>query len=82
MLPQTWVRTVNRQFGSVFHSETIVDDPGVVGPVTMAIVCDGYLDFTANQLHPQSGYNGCKNLRVIPFSVCRMKINGVPVRLR
>jgi hypothetical protein len=43
MLPQTWVRTVNRELGSVFHSETIVDDPGVVWPETIALAGDGYL---------------------------------------
>jgi hypothetical protein len=43
---------------------------------------DGYLYFTANQLHRQPDYHDGKDLRVKPYSLFRVKIEGSPVRLK
>lgn len=62
--------------------ETIVCDPRALWPDTMAVASDGYLYFTANQLHRQADYHEGRDLRVKPYSLFRVKINGAPVRLR
>ena len=62
--------------------ETLVHDPRLLWPDTMAVAADGYLYFTANQLHRQADYNEGRDLRVKPYSLFRVQINGAPVRLR
>jgi sugar lactone lactonase YvrE len=62
--------------------ETIVHDPRVLWPDTMSVAGDGYLYFTANQLQRQADYHDGKDLRVKPYSLFRVKIDGTPVRLR
>ena len=62
--------------------ETVVHDPRMLWPDTMSIANDGYLYFISNQLHRQKGYNYGKDLRVKPYSLFRVKIDGTPVVLK
>lgn len=62
--------------------ETIVHDPRALWPDTMSVASDGYLYFTANQLHRQADYHHGKDLRAKPYSLFRVKIDGSPERLR
>jgi sugar lactone lactonase YvrE len=62
--------------------ETIVHDPGALWPDTLALAGDGYLYFTANQLHRQPDYQEGRDLRVTPYSLFRVKVDGMPVQLR
>ncbi len=62
--------------------ETIVHDPRVLWPDTMSVAGDGYLYFTANQLHRQPRYQQGKDLREKPYSLFRTRIDAAPVLLR
>lgn len=62
--------------------ETLVQDPRVLWPDTLSVASDGYLYFTANQLHRQPTYHNGKDLRVKPYSLFRTRIDASPVRLR
>ncbi|HVF10206.1 MAG TPA: L-dopachrome tautomerase-related protein [Abditibacteriaceae bacterium] len=62
--------------------ETLVHDPRVLWPDTMSIARDGYLYFTANQLHRQPNFHNGQDLRRKPYSLFRIKINAGPVLLR
>ncbi len=61
---------------------TLVEDPKVVWADTMSIASNGYLYFTSNQLNRQSGYNNGRDLRVKPYHLFRVKIDGTPVLLK
>ncbi|WP_422922892.1 L-dopachrome tautomerase-related protein [Singulisphaera sp. PoT] len=61
--------------------ETIVHDPRVLWPDTLSVAADGYLYFTANQLHRQAAYNKGKDLRQKPYVLFRTPIDSEPVRL-
>ncbi|CAG2133912.1 SMP-30/gluconolactonase/LRE family protein [Cupriavidus plantarum] len=62
--------------------ETIVHDPRALWPDTLSIGPDGYLYFTANQLHRMPGFNGGKDLRTKPYSLFRVKIGAKPAPTR
>lgn len=62
--------------------ETVAHDPRMLWSDTMSIASDGYLYFTANQLHRQAGYNNGIDLRQKPYSLFRVKIDGTPVKLQ
>lgn len=62
--------------------ETIAHDPRMLWSDTMSVASDGYLYFTANQLHRQAGYNNGSDLRQKPYSLFRVKIDGTPVKLQ
>ena len=59
--------------------QTVVRDPRLLWPDTMSIANDGYLYVTSNQLQRQKGYNYGKDLRVKPYSLFRVKIDGTPI---
>ena len=59
--------------------ETVVRDPRLLWPDTLSIAGDGYLYVISNQLHRQKGYNYGKDLRVKPYSLFRVKIDGTPI---
>jgi sugar lactone lactonase YvrE len=61
--------------------ETLVHDPRILWPDTLSVASDGFLYFTANQLHRQARYNGGKDLRQKPYGVSRVTIDAGPVRL-
>lgn len=62
--------------------KTIVHDPRVLWPDTMSVANDGYLYFTANQLHRQPQYHQGKDLREKPYTLFRTRIDAQPVRLQ
>jgi short-subunit dehydrogenase/sugar lactone lactonase YvrE len=62
--------------------ETIIHDDRVLWADTMSVAADGYLYFTANQLHRQPNYNNGTDKREKPYSLFRVRINAAPVRLR
>lgn len=59
--------------------QTVVSDPRLLWPDTLSIANDGYLYVISNQLHCQKGYNYGKDLRVKPYSLFRVKIDGTPI---
>jgi sugar lactone lactonase YvrE len=61
--------------------ETVVHDPRILWPDTMSIATDGYLYFTANQLHRQAKYQGGDDKREYPYSLFRVAIDAGPVLL-
>lgn len=62
--------------------QTLVHDPKVLWPDTLSVARDGYLYFTANQLHRQPNFHSGKDLRVKPYSIMRIKIDAGPVLLK
>ena len=62
--------------------ETVVSNPRILWPDTLSLAGDGYLYFTANQLHRQASYHNGQDLRVKPYSLFRVKVDAAPVRLR
>ena len=59
--------------------DTVACDPRMLWPDTLSVAADGYLYFTANQLHRQKQFHNGKDLREKPYSVLRVKIDGTPV---
>jgi sugar lactone lactonase YvrE len=62
--------------------EPLVNDPRALWPDTLSLARNGYLYFTANQLHRQPNYHYGKDLRQKPYSLFRVKANASPVLLR
>lgn len=62
--------------------ETLVFDPRVLWPDTLALAADGHLYFTANQLHRQKQFHEGKDLRRKPYALFRVKVDAGPVLLR
>ena len=62
--------------------ETLVFDPRVLWPDTLSIGSDGYLYFTANQLHRQPGFHSGNDLREKPYSLFRTAVDAQPVLLK
>ncbi|KQM81786.1 gluconolaconase [Sphingomonas sp. Leaf23] len=60
---------------------TLVSDPRISWPDTLSIGSDGYLYFTANQLHRQPGFHGGRDLRRKPYALLRIKVGSRPVLL-
>jgi hypothetical protein len=48
----------------------------------MSVASDGYLYFTANQLHRQAQFHEGEDLREKPYSLFRIKIDAGPVHLK
>jgi sugar lactone lactonase YvrE len=62
--------------------ETLVHDPRVLWPDTLCVAEDGYLYFTANQLHRQARFHHGRDEREKPYVLFRTRVNARPVRLR
>lgn len=62
--------------------ETLVHDPRVLWPDTLSVASDGYLYFTANQLHRQPNFHNGKDLREKPYTLFRTRIDAQPVLLK
>ncbi|MBD3884611.1 gluconolaconase [Phormidium tenue FACHB-886] len=62
--------------------DLLVQDPHILWPDTMSVAADGYLYFTANQLHRQARYHNGQDLRQKPYSLFRVQIDSQPVALR
>lgn len=61
---------------------TVISDPRISWPDTLSIGTDGYLYFTANQLHRQPGFHGGRDLRRKPYELLRIRVGAGPVLLR
>jgi sugar lactone lactonase YvrE len=61
--------------------EIIARDPRMLWPDTLSVASDGYLYFTANQLHRQPNYHDGQELRRTPYYLFRVRIDAQPVRL-
>jgi sugar lactone lactonase YvrE len=61
---------------------TIAEDKEIQWPDTLSIANDGYLYFTVNQLDRQAGFHDGKDMRVKPYKLLRIKIDGGPVLLK
>ncbi|WP_414623186.1 L-dopachrome tautomerase-related protein [Calothrix sp. CCY 0018] len=62
--------------------ETVVHDSRILWPDTLSLASNGYLYFTANQLHRQPNFHNGKDLREKPYSVFRTKVDAKPVLLK
>jgi sugar lactone lactonase YvrE len=62
--------------------QTLVHDERMLWPDTMSVATDGYLYFTANQLHRQAKYQGGADQRAYPYYLFRTRIGAGPVLLR
>jgi sugar lactone lactonase YvrE len=62
--------------------ETVVADPRLRWPDTLALARDGYLYVTANQLHLQPLYQGGQDRRQPPYQLFRLRTDAAPVALR
>jgi sugar lactone lactonase YvrE len=62
--------------------QTLVHDERMLWPDTMSVATDGYLYFTANQLHRQAKYQGGVDQRAYPYFLFRTPIGAGPVLLR
>ncbi len=60
---------------------TIAQDPRILWPDTLSIGTDGYLYFTANQLHRQANFHKGRDLRRQPYELLRIRIGAGPVLL-
>jgi len=62
--------------------ETLVHDPRLLWPDTLALAGDGYLYVTSNQLHRQPNFHRGEDQREYPYSLFRLPVEAAPVRLR
>jgi len=81
------VYLTNYEHNSIFRRlpngmyETVVHDPRILWTDKLDVASNGYLYFTANQLHRQPRYHNGQDLRQKPYSLFRTRINATPVRL-
>jgi len=61
---------------------TLVQDARILWPDTLSVGTDGYLYFTANQLHRQAPFHGGVDQRKQPYELLRVKIGAGPVLLK
>lgn len=61
---------------------TLVHDPRALWPDSLSLASDGWLYFTANQLHRQAAFQGGQDRRVPPYVLFRVQVHAAPVRLR
>lgn len=62
--------------------QTIAQDPRILWPDTLSVGTDGYLYFTANQLHRQAPFHEGRDERKQPYLLLRVKIGAGPVLLK
>jgi sugar lactone lactonase YvrE len=62
--------------------KTIAHDPRILWPDTMSVAADGYLYFTANQLHRQAQFHEGVDMREKPYTLFRVKIDAGPILLK
>jgi len=62
--------------------QTIAQDPRILWPDTFSVGTDGYLYFTANQLHRQAPFHEGRDERKQPYALLRIKIDAGPVLLK
>ncbi|MGY8526996.1 L-dopachrome tautomerase-related protein [Paracidovorax citrulli] len=62
--------------------DTLIQDPRILWPDTLSVGADGYLYFTANQLHRQAGFQGGTDKRQKPYALYRVRIGAGPAPTR
>jgi len=62
--------------------KTIAHDPRILWPDTLSVAWNGYLYFTANQLHRQAQFHEGRDMREKPYTLFRIKIDARPVLLK
>ena len=62
--------------------KTLAQAPTLYWMDTMSVADNGYLYFTANELHRQPSYHNGKDLRVKPYRLYRVKVGAQPVSLK
>jgi len=62
--------------------KTIAHDPRILWPDTLSVASDGYLYFTANQLHRQAQFHDGRDVREKPYTLFRVRIDAGPVLLK
>ena len=62
--------------------ETLVHNRSALWPDTLALASNGYLYFTANQLHRQPGFHHGVDLREKPYILYRVRVDRQPVKLK
>lgn len=62
--------------------QTIAQDPRILWPDTFSVGTDGYLYFTANQLHRQAPFHEGRDERKQPYALLRVRIDAGPVLLK
>ncbi len=62
--------------------KTLAQAPRIYWMDTMSVADNGYLYFTANELHRQPSYHNGKDLRVKPYRLYRVKVGAKPVSLK
>ena len=71
---------IHRFNGNVEELETLISDPRALWPDSMSLADDGYLYYTANQLHRRSIFNNGLDKRVKPYVLFRIKVKAKPIR--
>jgi sugar lactone lactonase YvrE len=71
-----------RRRGTNGEWTTIAYDPRILWPDTLSMAHDGYLYFTANQLHRQAQFHDGRDLREKPYVLFRLKVDARPVLLK
>jgi sugar lactone lactonase YvrE len=61
---------------------TLVQNPRILWPDTLSVGTDGYLYFTANQLHRQAPFHEGVDRRKPPYELLRVRIGAGPVLLK
>jgi sugar lactone lactonase YvrE len=56
--------------------ETLLHDPRALWPDTLSLAADGYLYFTANQVERGAVFHNGQDLRVKPYVLFRIKVDG------
>ena len=62
--------------------KALAQAPRIYWMDTMSVADNGYLYFTANELHRQPSYHNGKDLRVKPYRLYRVKVGAQPVSLK
>lgn len=62
--------------------DAVAHDTRLLWPDTLSLAGDGYLYFTANQLHRQARYREGRDERQKPYVLFRVRVDAQPVRLR
>lgn len=76
------LNAISRRAAGGGKFEIIAQDPRMLWADTMSIAADGFLYFTANQLHRQPAYNDGRDLRQKPYRLFRIRVGAAPIRLR
>ena len=63
-------------------TETLAHDPRILWLDTKSLASDGFLYFTAKQLHRQATMHHGQDQRVKPYQLFRIRVDALPVALK